>query len=116
MIGLTIVVACVVAFFGLSRRESPENQAKKYYEHGVELASQQNYAKADIELRNALRIKNDMLEAWRVLANIQEATERWGDLIRSLQSIVSLSPSDVDTRINSSSCSLFLAVFIKRSS
>ena len=99
MIGLTIVVSCVVAFFGLSRRELPENQAQKYYEHGVVLAAQHDYAKADVELRNALRIKNDMLEAWRVLANIEEATQRWGDLIQSLQSIVSLSPSDVDARI-----------------
>ena len=30
---------------------------------------------------------------------IDEATQRWDDLIRSLQSIVSLAPSDVETRI-----------------
>ena len=40
-----------------------------------------------------------MLAAWRALAQIDETTQRWDDLIRSLQSIVSLAPSDVDARI-----------------
>ena len=40
-----------------------------------------------------------MLPAWRSLAQIEETTQHWDDLIRSLQSIVSLAPSDVEARI-----------------
>ena len=40
-----------------------------------------------------------MLAAWRALAKIDEATQHWDDLIRRLQSIVSLAPNDVEARI-----------------
>ena len=49
--------------------------------------------------RNSLKLQNDKLEAWRALAEIDEATRNWGSLIRSLQSIVGLAPSDVEARI-----------------
>ena len=99
LLGLTILVSCVVAFFSLLDRESPEDRAQSYYKHGVELAERHDYAKAAIELRNALRIKNNMLAAWRTLAEIEEATQHWDDLIRSLQSIVSLAPNDAEARV-----------------
>ena len=40
-----------------------------------------------------------MLPAWRALAQIEQTTQRWDDLVRSLQSIVILDPSDVGARI-----------------
>lgn len=87
------------ALFWISERGSPEDEARRYYEHGVKLAEHGDYARAIIELRNALRLKNNMLPAWRSLAQVEETTQRGNDLIRSLQSIVSLAPSDVDARI-----------------
>ena len=87
------------AFFWFSGHGSPKDQAQSYYERGVVLAKQHEYAKAAIELRNSLKLQNDKLEAWRALAEIDEATRHWDDLIRTLQSIVSLAPSDIETRI-----------------
>ena len=87
------------SFFWFSDLRSPKDQAQSYYEHGVTLAKQHEYAKAAIELRNSLKLQNDNLAAWRALAQIDEATQHWDDLIRSLQSIVSLAPSDVEARI-----------------
>ena len=45
---------------------------------GVKLAEQHDYAKAAIELRNALRLKNNMLPAWRRLAQVEETTQQLG--------------------------------------
>src|SRR5262245_65075772 len=94
LFGLTILGSCGVAFFWLSDRKSPDDQAQSYYERGVKLADQHDYAKAAIELRNALRLKNNMLPAWRALAQVEEATKNWDGLIQSLQSVVSLAPGD----------------------
>ena len=99
LLGLAILGSFVSAFFWFSDHGSPKDQAQSYYEHGVMLAKQHEYAKAAIELRNSLKLQNDKLEAWRALAQIDEATQHWDDLIRSLQSIVSLAPSDVEARI-----------------
>ncbi len=99
LFGLAILGSLVVAFFRLSEPGSPDDRAQVYYEHGVKLAEQHDYARAAIELRNALRTKNNMLAAWRLLAQIEESTQHWGDLIRSLQSIVRLAPGDVGARI-----------------
>ena len=99
LLGLAILGSSVAAFFWFSDHGSPKDQAQSYYEHGVTLAKQHEYAKAAIELRNSLKLQNDKLEAWRALAQIDEATQHWDDLIRSLQSIVSLAPSDVEARI-----------------
>ena len=52
----------VSAFFWFSDHGSPKEQAQSYYEHGVMLAKQHEYAKAAIELRNSLKLKNDKLE------------------------------------------------------
>jgi cellulose synthase operon protein C len=96
---LAVVVFFAAAFFWFSKHGTPEDDARSYYEHGVKLAEQHDYAKAVIELRNALRLNKNMLPAWRSLAQIEEATQHWDDLIRSLQSVVSLAPADVDARI-----------------
>jgi tetratricopeptide (TPR) repeat protein len=88
-----------LAVFQLSERGSPEDRARSYYEHGVKLIEQHDYATAIIELRNALSLKNDMLPAWRSLAQIEETTQHWDGVIRSLQSIVSLDPKDIEARV-----------------
>ena len=49
----------VATVFWFSEHRSPEEEARSYYEHGVKLAEQHDYAKAAIELRNALRLKNE---------------------------------------------------------
>jgi cellulose synthase operon protein C len=85
--------------FQLLNHGSVGERARGHYERGVKLAEARDYAKAGIELRNALDLKNNMLPAWRKLAQIQEATQQWNGLTESLRSIVSLAPSDVEARI-----------------
>ena len=96
---MVILGSSVLAFFWFSEDRSPKEQAQTHYERGVALAKQHEYVKATIELRNSLRLQNDKLEVWRALAEIDETSQPWDDLIQSLQSIASLAPDDDETRI-----------------
>ena len=113
MLALVILGFFAFAVFELWDRSSPEDRAQSYYEHGLKLVEQRDYSKAIIELRNALNLKNDMLPAWRSLAQIEEATQHWDSVIRSLQSIVSLDPSDLEARIKLAKLLALAAVPIK---
>src|SRR5690242_13495836 len=73
---------CGAAVFWFSGHKSPEKQAQYYLERGVKLAENGDSAKAVIELRNAVRLNKNFLPAWRSLAQIEESTQHWGDLIR----------------------------------
>ena len=99
LLAVPILGLLALAVVLLFERGSREDEARSYYESGLKLAEQHNYAKAAVELRNALRLKNDMLPAWRRLAQIEEATQHWSGVIQSLQSIVSLDPRDIEARV-----------------
>ena len=55
--------------------------------------------KAAVEFRNALRLRKDLLPAWRGLAQASEATAQWDVVIPVLRTILDLDPKDDATRI-----------------
>jgi len=78
---------------------SPETRAQSYYESGMRLLAAQDNAKAAVEFRNALRLKRNLLPAWRGLAQSEEATQHWDGLIPTLRAILDLDPKDAATRL-----------------
>jgi tetratricopeptide (TPR) repeat protein len=78
---------------------SPDERAQRYYEHGIKLLSEQNYIKANIEFRNALQLKQDLVGAWRGLAQIEERNKNWEPLSAILRTIVELDPNDADAKL-----------------
>jgi cellulose synthase operon protein C len=78
---------------------SPEDRAESYYEHGMKLFSEHDNAKAAIELRNAVRLKKDLIGAWNALANIDEINRNWPGVVTDLRTIVELTPNDVSARL-----------------
>jgi cellulose synthase operon protein C len=78
---------------------SPEDRAVSYYESGMKLFSAHENAKAALELRNAVRLKKDMIGAWKVLAEIDEASRNWPNLVGDLRAIMDLAPNDVSARL-----------------
>jgi len=78
---------------------SPEDRAKSYYEHGLKLLSEHDNAKAGLELRNAVRLKKDLIGAWRALAEIDETSRNWPGVVTDLRNIVELAPNDVSARL-----------------
>ena len=103
------------AFFAFSDYGSPEDRARRHYERGLKLVGQHDNAKAVIEFRNALKLKSDMLPAWRSLAQIGEGTQQWGSLIQSLQSIVVLILVTLTREPNSPNCLQLLVATTKLS-
>lgn len=78
---------------------SPEERAQSYYENGMKLYSARENAKAAIELRNAVKLKKDMIGAWKALAEIDEANRNWPGVVTDMRAIVELAPNDLPARL-----------------
>ena len=89
----------VLAVLQLAGCGSPEDRAQSYYEHGMKLLSEHDNAKAAIEFRNAVRLKKDLIGAWKALADIDEVSRNWPGLVTDMRTIVELTPNDVSARL-----------------
>jgi tetratricopeptide (TPR) repeat protein len=94
-----VLGAGIVVGYRLTDEGSPEQPARAYYERGEKLAQQHDYAKAAVELRNAVRLKREMLPAWRSLAQIEESSKQWNGLTESLRAVIDLDPGDTESRL-----------------
>jgi len=77
---------------------SREQRAQGYYDQGMSYLAKKDYVKANIEFKNALQIKNDMVGALRGLAQINEHDGNIQALAASLRSIVEFDAKDLDAR------------------
>ncbi len=93
-----IGVLCVIAL-QLAGCGDAENRAQSYYQHGKELLEQRDDQKAAIEFKNALKLKGDLLPAWRGLAQAEEAGGHLDRLIPVLQKIIQLEPQDLPSKL-----------------
>jgi tetratricopeptide (TPR) repeat protein len=95
-IRLVPVVLSAILITGCS---SQEERAHSYYERGMKLLSENESAKAAIEFRNAVKLKRDLIEGWRALANVDETNGDWQRLIADMRAIVELAPNDVPSKL-----------------
>src|SRR5262245_23831246 len=79
--------------------DSPEQRAQRHYERGKQLLAQSDQVKAAIEFKNALQLKQDMVGAWRGLAQIEEGKQNWEGLVAILRKVGELDPQDVETKL-----------------
>jgi tetratricopeptide (TPR) repeat protein len=92
-------VLLVLAVLQVAGCGSPEDRAQSYYEHGMKFLSEHDNARAAIELRNAVKLKKDLIGAWRALAQIDEINRNWGGVVTVLRTVVELDPNDVAARL-----------------
>jgi cellulose synthase operon protein C len=78
---------------------SPEERAQNYYQNAIKLLAVHQDAKAALELRNAVRLKRNLIAAWRVLAEIDEASRNWQAVVADLRTIVELDPVENSARL-----------------
>jgi cellulose synthase operon protein C len=104
VIRLAFIVLSVILAAGCS---SEEDHARSYYEHGIKFLSEHNSTKAAIELRNAVRLKRDFIEAWKALAAIDEANGDWPHVVTDMRTIVEIAPSDVSAKFKLGKLLLF---------
>jgi cellulose synthase operon protein C len=93
-LALLFMVALQVSACG-----SSADRAQSYYEHGTKLLAAHDNQRAAIEFRNAIKLKKDLVPAWRGLAQIEELNHHWEGLIPILRTIVELDPKDVETKM-----------------
>ena len=93
---LALLASAVLLVAGCS---SPEDRAKSYYEHGMQLLAAHDNARAGIELKNAVKLNKNLLGAWQGLAQIDELNKNWGGVIANLRAVVELDPHDIESRI-----------------
>jgi tetratricopeptide (TPR) repeat protein len=89
----------VLAVLQLAGCGSPEDRAQSYYEHGMKLYAEHDNARAAIELRNAVKLKKDMIGAWKAMAEIDETSRNWPRVVVDMRAIVELTPNDVSARL-----------------
>ena len=65
----------------------------------MKLLAEHDNQKAAIEFRNAIKLKKDLLPAWRGLAQIEELDHHWQGLVPILRTIAELDPKDVETKL-----------------
>ena len=96
LIQKTLLILATLQLGGCS---SPEERAQKYYENGAKLFSEHENAKAAIELRNAVKLKKDLPEAWKILAQIDEPSRNWSGVAADMRALVDLNPNDAPARL-----------------
>ena len=89
----------LVAVLGLAGCGSAADRAQSHYQQGLKLLEQKNYVKAALEFRNAVKLKKDLLPAWRELSQIEERNQNWPATAGILRTIVKLDPTDLKTRL-----------------
>jgi tetratricopeptide (TPR) repeat protein len=73
--------------------------AEDHYQSGMKLLEKQDYVKAALEFRNAVKLKKEFIPAWRELSQIEERNQNWEATAGILRTIVQLDPSDLETRL-----------------
>ena len=88
----------VALSLGVAACSSPEQQAQAHYEFGVELLKKNDYTRAALEFRNAVRLNDKQVDAWYALATIGEETKDLPLVSSSLQKTVELDPNHFEAR------------------
>ena len=91
-----LLIAALLAAAGCS---SSEQRAQGYYERGMQLLSDGDYVGASLELRNAVKLKDNMPAAWVALARIEEHNKNWPAVAASLRAAVRHDPKDIESRL-----------------
>jgi len=73
----------ILAIFLLAGCGSVEDRAQGHYERGMKLLELHDYVKASLEFRNAVKLKKDLLGAWRGLSQVEEHNQNWEGLTGS---------------------------------
>ncbi len=89
-------LACIFVLQGCS---DPAERAAEYLESGKAYYQQGNYAKAKVELKNALQINNRIADAYYHLALIDEQDQKWKGMFANLHQTILIKPDQYDARL-----------------
>ena len=96
---LAVAIVLGAAAFVIGKFGTRDLRADYYYQQGKSYLVAKDYVKARLQLRNALQLKSNNIQAWRDLAQIDEHERNLQALTGSLRRIVELDPKDVESRV-----------------
>ena len=79
----------------LAACSSPEQRAQAHYESGNELLSKEEFVRAGLEFRNAIKYNDKLSEAWYGLALVEEKAGNIRAVLNNLNRVVELDPKNV---------------------
>jgi cellulose synthase operon protein C len=85
---------------------SAEERAQNYYKSGNEYLAANDYAKASVEFRNALKIKDDFPDAWYGMALVEQNAQNWPKVLGDLNKVLELNPKHTQALAQMSRISL----------
>ena len=94
---LVLVLLGAAVLFGC---DSPEQRAQSHYERGLELVDQGEPAKARLEFRNALKLKEGFVLALYSLGRLEQSQNRHEQAARIYFRIAEQAPEHVEARVN----------------
>ena len=83
----------------LTACSSPEQRAQAHYESGQTYLQNNEYVKAGLEFRNAVKYNDKLVPAWQGLAKVEEHAKNWQGVATALKRVAELDAKDVDARI-----------------
>jgi tetratricopeptide (TPR) repeat protein len=70
-----------------------------YLDQGKKFLAAHDTNGASVQLRNAVKIKKDLVEAWESLAEIEETKQQWPSYVGIIRTILEISPGNVKDRL-----------------
>jgi cellulose synthase operon protein C len=92
--------------FVLAACSSAEERAQDYYKSGLEYLENKDFAKASVEFRNALKIKDDLPDAWYGMAQVEQNAQNWPKVFGDLNKVLELDPKHTKALVEMSRLSL----------
>ena len=91
-IGRFRAAALALVVLAVAGCSSPEEKAAEYVKNGMALLEEGETNKAGIEFRNALRLNEDLAEAWFGLSIVEESRQNWPNVNAALVRVLELEP------------------------
>lgn len=88
LVSLALLTAC-----------GADDRKQAYFDHGMELASQGDLAKARLEFKNVLQIDPKHARAWYQLAEIEAAEQNWAQAFGDYGKSLELDPKQIEPRL-----------------
>jgi len=96
---ISISLLVCLSVFGLSACSSPKDKANSYYENGMKLFEDNEFAKANIEFRNALQIDRSMTKAIYAQALVAEKQSKHLQSFKLLNAVLLNDPKHIEALV-----------------
>ncbi len=91
-----ILFLVLISFFSVYGCSSSEDKAAEYYQKAITYFDQGEYAKASVELKNALKINPNYADAYYSLGLIQEKNKNWKGMHNNMLNAVKFNPQHTE--------------------